>query len=113
MTRAECETRIAEHMEAIIQIAKEYNPHTKYLSAAYCADKTHESYYLHNEYFSHDSPDEKLPIDFTITKKRRWGNLKVEFDVVTATFCVLVDGEVEFEHLAQDEVSKVVRDMMP
>lgn len=113
MTRSECETRIAEHMEAIIEIAKQYNPATNYIQACYLNDKTGETYSVNNAHFEHGNPDEKLPIDFRKRIKRSWNDVRIEFDCASTSFTVSVNGKVEFEHLAKDEVTEVVRNLMP
>lgn len=113
MTRVECETRIAEHMEAIIDIAKQYSPDTKYFTACYCADKGREAYYFQNEHFVKGSPDENHPIDFFKSIKRKWNNVHTAFDYASNSYTVIIDGKVEFEHLAQDEFSEVMRNLMP
>lgn len=111
MTRKECEIRIAKHMEAIIGIAKEYNPECKYLVASYVEQGGKAGYQFNNAWFEHGCPDAKLPIDFhkIVEKKKRAENVLAKYDFVTDTYSVLVDGKVEYEHLAQDEVVEIMK----
>lgn len=111
MTRAECENGIAKHFEAIIQIAKEFDPELRGFCAGFATDNNGTgSYFL---FGSNLTEDGERTIDLAGTIKRKWRKVGVEFDYVSGTFRVLVDGKVEFEHLAQDEVAEVVRNLMP
>lgn len=64
MTRTECEAKIAAHVEAIIDILKEYNPECKYLAVGYLESDERTAFFFNNEYFEGESPDAKLPICF-------------------------------------------------
>lgn len=105
MTRAECEHQIAEHMESIIAILKEYNPECKYLQACFIEQNGIKSYHFNNEYFGDDA---ERPIDFNKRIAARWDDLLISKDPVTETYGILIDGEVRYEHLAEDEFTHVM-----
>lgn len=63
MTRAECEAKLIEHMEAMLSIYHEYNPDGKYLSAYCIVGKDGASISVNNEYYDNDISDGKFPID--------------------------------------------------
>lgn len=62
MTRKECESKIAEHMEAIIEIVHQYSPDCRYLSAGYIEQDGNKSYHFNNESF--EATSTVAPIDF-------------------------------------------------
>lgn len=62
MTRAKCEAKIAAHVEAIIDIVKEYNPECQYITFCYVEQDIGKSYYFENEHFDPKSPDADHPI---------------------------------------------------
>lgn len=65
MTREECETKIAEHMRAIVEIVKEYNHDCKYFSATWMKRrKNSELFMFCNEYFNEETSDYELPIRY-------------------------------------------------
>lgn len=109
MTRAECENRIAEHMESIIAILKEYNPESEYLSLAFVKQNGRESYHFNNAYFADDS---EHPIDFNSINGKRWSDLLISKDPVTELYDILVDGETRYEQLAEDEFTEVMHQLL-
>lgn len=113
MTRTECETAIAERFEEIIAIAKEYNPKGRYLTATYFNEAGFESYTINNEYFDEATPDARNPINICHRLKRAWKDVAVRFDRATMSYEILEDGVVTYEHLAEDEMSVIVRNLMP
>lgn len=62
MTRAECEAKLMEHLEAMVAILHEYNPKSTYLYASWSEDAERSYFVINNEYFDLESPDNKLPI---------------------------------------------------
>lgn len=63
MTRQECEQQILEKLREIANIAKEYNPDTKWLSASFFLSDNFA--FFHNSYLEHQSPDVNKPIKLT------------------------------------------------
>ena len=109
MTRQECEHRIALHFDQIIAIAKEYFPDCDYLNAAFVThDDGVESYFVTNGTMG-EAP---MLIDFHRNVKNGWGDVFVQRDHVTGMYSVLVDGKIIREHLAKDELSEVMRELM-
>ena len=110
MTRQECEHRIALHFDQIIAIAKEYDPDCNYLNAVFVTlDDGTESYFVTNG----TREEASMPIDFHRNVKSGWGDVFAQRDPVTGMYSVLVDGETIREHLAKDELSEVMRELMP
>lgn len=109
MTRTECEHRIAEHMESIIAILKEYNPESKYLSLSFCGSESETFYQFNNEYFGADA---EHPVDFSKRTFRRWGRLFIRKCPVTDTYEIMVDGKPRYEHLAEDEFTEVMHQLL-
>ena len=110
MTRTECEHRIALHFEAIIKIAKEYDPDCDYLSAAFVKGTDGgESYYITN-----GTKDEApVPIDFHRNVKGCWNDIFAQRDPVTGLYNLLIDGDTFREHLSHGELSDLMQEMMP
>jgi hypothetical protein len=109
MTRAEAEHRIAEHMESIIAILREYNPESKYLSLFYHKQNGQGYYHVNNEYYDADA---EHPIDFGKNIIEPWKDLLISKDPVTETYEIKVDGEPRYEHLAEDEFTEVMHQLL-
>ena len=109
MTRKECEHRIAEHMESIIAILKEYNPESKYLSLCFVEAEGRMSYHFSNEYFGVDA---EHPIDFCKRTRTPWNDLLISKDPVTELYEISGDGVTQYEHLAEDEFIVVMHRLL-
>lgn len=62
MTRAECEKKLAEHLEAMVAILHQYSPGSTYLSAAWYGNAG-GAYFCINNAFCVEAPDRKTPIN--------------------------------------------------
>lgn len=110
MTRTECEHRIALHFEAIIKMAREYDPDCDYLSAAMVkCDDGDFTYFITNG----TGEEATKPIDFHRNIKGCWNDVLANRDPMTGLYTVLVNGEIVREHLAQDELSDLMKELMP
>ena len=117
MTQKECETKIAEHMEAIVEILHEYSPRCKYLSMAYIAQCGSESISFNNAHFN-DITDAKKPIDHrkvlrktTTTTYTPGTNVTVHKDSTTGTYTIMTGGKIAYECLGEDEVFGVLNEL--
>lgn len=109
MTRAECERQIATHMEAIIKIAKKYNPKSKYLDLCFIEQNGFSSYTFNNRYYGEDAA---FPINFNNLRAKRWESLTISKDPVTETYEIMIDGEPWYEHLTEDEFAEVMHQLL-
>lgn len=116
MTRKECESKIAEHVEAIIGIVKEYNPECKYLSVGFVEKADHCGYNFCNGHFHENSTDAKFPIDYykqiDKTAPPAHPEITLHKDSQTGFYSIFVGDRVKYEHLAEDEVFGAMKEFM-
>jgi hypothetical protein len=63
MTRAECEAKLMEHMEAMVAILHEYNPGSTYLYSCYSEYEGSTFVQINNAHFDDSCPEDKrLPL---------------------------------------------------
>lgn len=114
MTRKECETRIAVHMEEIVEILHEYSPNSKYLSLCYIGQCGRESISFNNAHHSNIT-DAKKPIDYYKKLRETTTNpttdITIHKDNATGTYTIMTGGKIDYECLAEDEFFEVMREL--
>ena len=63
MTREECEAKLMEHLEAMVDLLHEYSPESTYLCASWSKDDRNTHFAINNEYFDNESPARDRPIN--------------------------------------------------
>lgn len=75
MTRQECEKKILEKLEEIVDIYHEYHPSGRYLNLDYMSDEDGDFYGFNNRYWVFDDPDSEdgedkdIPVKVWINKE--------------------------------------------
>lgn len=62
MTRAECEAKLIEHMEAMVEILHQHSPNSTYLCAMWSESENGEFFTINNECFNQEAPDRDTPV---------------------------------------------------
>ena len=116
MTRKECESKIAEHMEAIIGIVREYNPKCETLNLGFVEHPDCTSYHFFNSHSRRNCIDARFPIDYykqiEKTAPPEHPEITLHKDSQTGFYSLFVDDKVKYECLAEDEVYGVLKALM-